>query len=92
MEFSKKLLLLQYIVSAVLIMVTMIGCFSDHDISPVAALAGTSILADGTVAGFYCWKSKNENRAKYAQKFVRQFADKYGVDAAIRIAETVLKD
>jgi len=38
------------------------------------------------------WKSKNENRAKYAQKFVLDFADKYGIDAAIRIAEVVLKD
>ena len=42
--------------------------------------------------GFYMWKSKNENRAKYAQKFVLDFADKYGIDAAIRIAEVVLKD
>lgn len=92
MEFSKKLLLLQYIVSAVLILVTMIGCFSDHDVAAVADLARTSVLVDGTVTGFYLWKAKNENRAKYAQKFVRQFSDKYGVDAAIRIAETVLKD
>lgn len=42
--------------------------------------------------GLYAWKSKNENRAKYAQKFVLDFADKYGIDAAIRIAEVVLKD
>ena len=92
MEFSKKLLLLQYIVSAVLILVTIIGAFSDHDMTPVAALAGTSILADGTVTGFYFWKSKNENRAKYAQRFVKLFAKEYGIDAAIRIAEVVLKD
>ena len=92
MEFSKKLLILQYAVSALLILVTVIGVFTDHDVTPVAALAGTSILADGTVSGFYCWKSKNENRAKYAQKFMRQFADKYGVDAAVNIANTVLKD
>ena len=92
MEFSKKLLLLQYIVSAVLILVAIIGAFSDHDMTPVAALAGTSILADGTVTGFYFWKSKNENRAKYAQRFVKLFAKEYGIDAAIRIAEVVLKD
>ena len=41
---------------------------------------------------FYEWKSKNENRAKYAQKFVLEFADKYGIDAAIHVAEVVLKD
>ena len=42
--------------------------------------------------GFYLWKSKNENRAKYAQRFINRFADKYGADTALRIAEIVLKD
>ena len=60
--------------------------------SALAALAGTSFVVDGTWGGFYLWKSKNENRAKYAQKFVRLFAKQYGVDAAIRLAEIVLKD
>lgn len=49
-------------------------------------------MVDGTWGGFYLWKSKNENRAKYAQKFVRLFAKEYGVENAIRIAEIVLKD
>ena len=92
MEFSKKLLILQYAVSAILILVTMIGCFSDHDVAAVADLARTSVLVDGTVTGFYLWKAKNENRAKYAQRFVQLFAREYGIDAAIRIAEVVLKD
>lgn len=92
MEFSKKILIVQFIVSFILLIVSVVGTFIGHDVSSVAMLAGTSILVDGTVAGFYCWKSKNENRAKYAQKFVRQFADKYGIDAAVRLAEVVLKD
>ena len=92
MEFSKKLLIVQYIISAVLLIVAIAGTFTDHDVTAVAALAGASVLVDGTVAGFYCWKSKNENRAKYAQKFVRLFAKEYGIDAAIRLAEVVLKD
>ena len=54
--------------------------------------AGTSFVVDGTWGGFYLWKSKNENRAKYAQKFVRLFAKEYGVENAIRLAEIVLKD
>ena len=92
MEFSKKLLVVQYFISALLIIFTVIGSFTDHDMTAIAALAGTSILADGSVTGFYCWKSKNENRAKYAQKFIRQFADKYGIDATANIAAIVLKD
>ena len=49
-------------------------------------------MTDGTWGGFYLWKSKNENRAKYAQRFLNRFADKYGADIALRAAEIVLKD
>ena len=49
-------------------------------------------MTDGAWGGFYYWKSKNENRAKYAQRFLNKFADKYGADAALRAAEIVLKD
>lgn len=62
------------------------------DVTDLVTLAAASYTLDGTWGGFYLWKSKNENRAKYAQQFVIQFADKYGVDAAIRIAEVVLRD
>ena len=92
MEFSKKLLVIQYFVSAILVVVTIVGAFTGHDVTAIAMIAGTSVLADGTVTGFYFWKSKNENRAKYAQKFVTLFAKEYGIDAAIKISEVVLKD
>lgn len=92
METSKRVLIIQYIVSAILLLVAIIGTFMGLDVTAVAALAGTSVLCDGAVTGFYFWKAKNENRAKYAQKFVLRFADTYGIDAAIRLAEVVLKD
>lgn len=63
-----------------------------RDVTAIATLAGISLGADGAWGGFYYWKSKNENRSKYAQKFVKLFAKEYGIDAAIRIAEVVLKD
>ena len=37
-------------------------------------------------------ESQNENRAKYAQKYMDKWAEKYGPEAAARIAEIVLKD
>ena len=43
-------------------------------------------------SGFYLWKAKNENRAKYAQKYMDKWAEKYGPEAAARIAEIVLRD
>ena len=86
MEFSKKMLVLPSLVTVSLIVATVvINIVTEHDVTALAALAGTW-------GGFYLWKSKNENRAKYAQKFVRLFAKQYGVENAIRLAEIVLKD
>lgn len=92
MEFSKKMLLLHVFISICLCATTAVGSFVGADVTTVGVLAGTSFVADGAWGGFYLWKSKNENRAKYAQKFVRLFAEEHGVDAAIRLAEVVLKD
>ena len=93
MEFSKKMLVLHSFVTVSLITTTVvINIATEHDVTALAALAGASFVVDGTWGGFYLWKSKNENRAKYAQKFVRLFAKEYGVENAIRLAEIVLKD
>lgn len=92
MEFSKKMLILHIFLTVCLCVTTVVGSFVGADVAAVGVLAGTSFVTDGAWGGFYLWKSKNENRAKYAQKFVRMFAKEHGVDAAIRIAEVVLKD
>lgn len=92
MEFSKKMLLLHIFISVALCIVTVVGIFRGFDVTAVAVLAGTSLLTDGTWGGFYLWKSKNENRAKYAQRFLKQFANQYGADVALRATEIVLKD
>lgn len=92
MEFSKKMLVLHIFLSVCLCIATIVGSFVGKDVTAVGALAGTSFVTDGAWGGFYYWKSKNENRYKYAQKFVRSLAKEYGIDAAIRMAEVVLKD
>lgn len=92
MEFSKKMLVLHIVISVTLCAVTVVGIFLGVDVTAIAVLAGTSFVTDGAWGGFYLWKSKNENRAKYAQRFLKQFADRYGADVALRAAEIVLKD
>lgn len=92
MEFSKRMLLLHAGITITLCVVTIIGAFGGNDVTAIAALAGTSFVADGCWGGLYLWKAKNENRSKYAQKFVLKFADKYGIEAALRMSEIVLKD
>ncbi len=92
MEFSKKMLLLHILISVVLCGITVAGTLQGLDVTAIAVLAGTSFVTDGAWGGFYLWKSKNENRAKYAQRFLKQFAGQYGADVALRAAEIVLKD
>ena len=92
MEFSKKMLVLHIVISVTLCAVTVTGTIVGWDVTAIAVLTGTSLVTDGTWGGFYLWKSKNENRAKYAQRFLNRFADKYGADIALRAAEIVLKD
>ncbi len=86
------MLLLHILISVVLCGITVAGTLRGLDVTAIAVLAGTSFVTDGAWGGFYLWKSKNENRAKYAQRFLKQFAGQYGADVALRAAEIVLKD
>ena len=92
MEFSKKLLLSMLAATMICGVVIIYGSLHNHDMTALQLFASDLSKADGVVGAIYLWKAKNENRAKYAQKFVKQFANTYGIDAAIRIAEVVLKD
>lgn len=92
MEFSKKLVIfllgLALFLTLLTILFPAVGIPADG-LYIVTPLAWTAF---DVAAGFYYWKSKNENRAKYTQKFVKQLAKEYGIDAALRAAEIVLKD
>ena len=92
MEFSKRLEIFKWSITVSLILLVAAGSFMERDMTALAGMAGASVLTNGAGDAFYFWKSKNENRAKYAQRFVERFADQHGIDAAIRIAEVVLKD
>mgnify|MGYP006962935668 CR=1 FL=1 len=88
MEWSKRILILSYLVLAIFVIIFLA---SDDKASAATALCAW-IVECGAATGFYFWKAKNENRSKYALKFVRELADKYGLDATARIIEAVLKD
>lgn len=92
MEFSKKLLMMECAASGLLVIAVVILALRGGDIAILSGLTGASILANGTVSGFYLWKSKVENRAKYAEKFALEFAEKYGFESALQITETVLRE
>lgn len=92
METSKKILWLDIIVAIIVTVNVLFGERSGCDMTSSAIVAGLWDAQLAAVIGFYLWKSKNENRSKHAMQLVRDLADQYGIDAAARVAEIVLKD
>ena len=92
MEFSKKLVIitlsLALFVSGLCLLFPA-ACIPADGLYIVTPLAWSAF---DLAIGFYYWKSKNENRSKYMQEFVKQLAEKYGIDASLRASEIVLKD
>ena len=92
MEFSKKLLLGSVIVTLFLTALTIYFSAKQLPLDGLSIVTPLSWAETGAATGFYYWKSKNDNRAKYAQKFIRDIAHEWGAETAIRVAEIVLKD
>ena len=92
MEFSKKLLVYALATTTICGIIIVYGTLNSIDMTALQAFTSDLLKADGLLGALYLWKAKNENRAKYAQRFVKLFAKEHGIDAAIRIAEVVLKD
>lgn len=92
LETTKILLVISWATAITLTALTVLFPFWElpadglHVVTPLAWAEVTAFN------GFYIWKAKNENRAKYAQEFVCKIADKYGVEAAALFAEVVLKE
>ena len=92
MEFSKKLLFFNWsltiALTALFVLFSVIGL-------PTTAFDYVAPLAWAETAAancYYFWKAKNENRAKYAQMFLREYTKDWDIEVALRMAEIVLKD
>ena len=92
METSKKILYFLGIIEVLLLLFTCIIVVALGDASPIYYMVTAISTEFAAATGFYYWKAKNENRYKYAMKFVGRIADRYGIDMAVRISDIVLKD
>ncbi len=92
MEFSKSHLIFSWIVTLILtgvsVTVSLLGLPTDV----LIVVTPLSWAETGASTVYYYWKARNENRAKYAQRFLRDFADDHGAEIALRVAEIVLKE
>lgn len=93
MEFSKKLLIFSWTVTLILTVLTVWMALTGRPgVDTMSVITSLSWAESTTQTGFYHWKAKNENRAKYAQRFLHDIAREWGPETAIRMAEIVLKD
>lgn len=92
MEFSKKHLIFSWAITLILTYLTIRAAQKGLPLDGYIVVTPLSWAETGASSGFYYWKSKNENRSKHTQRFVNKFAKEYGIDAALRMAEIVLKD
>ena len=91
-EFSKKLLFFSWSITLILTILSIWLSLESVPVEVMNVVLPLSWAETGTATGFYYWKAKNENRAKYAQKFLREFANEWNTETAVRMAEIVLKD
>lgn len=92
MEFSKKLLFFSWSITLILTALTLWFSIAAYPLDGLLVITPLAWTETGTATAFYYWKSKNENRAKYGQKFMREIGEKWGPEIAARMAEIVLKD
>lgn len=92
MEFSKKMLLCSWAVTLILTALTVWLSLRTMPTDAMIIITPLAWTETATATAFYYWKAKNENRAKYAQKFLIDLSEDWGPETALRIAEIVLKD
>lgn len=90
MEFSKRITVLSWAVALILTFLAVIMPAKGLDAEGVLTALPYAWGEATAVQGAYLWKAKNENRHKYAMKYVDSIAEKYGIEYAIQIAEVVL--
>ena len=91
MELSKKLLFFSWGVTLILTILLLGFSIAQLPLDGLIVVTPLSWTETGVATGYYYWKSKNENRAKYGQAFLKAFAKEWGPDVALRMAEIVLK-
>lgn len=92
LEVSKRILCGSWAATITLTTICIIGTFWGKDVTNITTLASLSWGELTAAHGFYYWKAKNENRAKGAQKLIRDLAETHGIEAAARFSEIIYRD
>lgn len=94
-SFTKNLLLFFIVIALMLTFITVRAALrpepNDASVSVLARITEVWYGGLTVMTGFYIWKSKNENRYKYGQAWIKDIAKEYGIENAARFFETTVK-
>ncbi len=75
MEFSKKILYVLWISTTIVVFFAFVLMWKFGDLSPLNVIIGGLFAELATSTGFYYWKAKNENMAKFKNINVEEDID-----------------
>ena len=92
MEYSKKIVAYSWAAVIILTGAIFYGSYHGFNVTEISVISGLAWGELTAAHAFYFWKAKNENRSKHAMQLVKDFADKYGIDSVVEIANVVLRE
>lgn len=72
MDFSKKILYVLWISTTLVVLFSFVLMWRTSDLSPLTVIIGGLFTELATSTGFYYWKAKNENMAKFKNLIVEE--------------------
>lgn len=91
-SFTKVIMAIMMACNMAVIVFLCVMMWRTGDLSPAPYLALGEGGAISVWLAAYAWKERAANKSKYAMNFVDKFAEQYGADTALRVAEIVLQD
>lgn len=91
-ECSKKILIVSYATAIVATVIVVMMALFHVD---AAYFSSVALAIWGEVAAansFYLLKARRENKAKYAQEFIKELANTYGIENVTNVLGIVLQD
>lgn len=91
-SFTKVIMAAMMLCNVAVIIFACVMVWRTGDTSPLGWLLMGEGGALATWLAAYAWKERAANKSQYAMAFVNEFAEQYGTDTALRVAEIVLQD
>ena len=89
----KKWGIFSWATSIIITLITIIGVFfTEKDMAVMGIICGLTWAETSVYDACYCVKEKASNKLKMSIGFIKELADKYGIEAITPILQGILQD